>query len=95
MVDRWGNVLEITDHPKVEQYLAGVFATVEQYGGRYLVLGGEAGPFADLVAVNAGAAIMVAGLSETIADGIAKSRNSISSGKAVAALEALRRSSNG
>ncbi len=36
------DVLEITDHPKVEQYLAGVFATVEQYGGRYLVLGGEA-----------------------------------------------------
>ncbi len=59
------------------------------------VLGGEAGPFADLVAVNAGAAIMVAGLSETIADGIAKARNSISSGKAMAALEALRRSSNG
>lgn len=59
------------------------------------VLGGEAGPFADLVVVNAGAAIMVAGLSDTIAGGIAKARGSISSGKAIAALDALRRASNG
>jgi uncharacterized protein (DUF1330 family)/trans-aconitate methyltransferase len=35
------DVREITDQAKVEQYLAGVFATVEQYGGRYLVLGGK------------------------------------------------------
>ena len=35
------DVREITDHAKVEQYLAGVFATVEQYRGRYLVLGGR------------------------------------------------------
>jgi ubiquinone/menaquinone biosynthesis C-methylase UbiE/uncharacterized protein (DUF1330 family) len=35
------DVREITDHAKVEQYLAGVFATVAQYGGRYLVLGGK------------------------------------------------------
>ncbi|RYZ13271.1 MAG: anthranilate phosphoribosyltransferase [Alphaproteobacteria bacterium] len=59
------------------------------------VLGGEAGAFADLVAVNAGTAIMVAGLSDTIVDGIAKARGSISSGKATAALDALRRASNG
>jgi ubiquinone/menaquinone biosynthesis C-methylase UbiE/uncharacterized protein (DUF1330 family) len=32
---------EITDQAKVEQYLAGVTATVAQYGGRCLVLGGE------------------------------------------------------
>jgi ubiquinone/menaquinone biosynthesis C-methylase UbiE/uncharacterized protein (DUF1330 family) len=36
------DVREITDPAKVEQYLAGVFATVRQYGGRYLVLGGKA-----------------------------------------------------
>lgn len=59
------------------------------------VLTGEAGAFADLVAVNAGAAIMVGGRSETIVDGIALARASISSGKAIAALEALRRASNG
>jgi uncharacterized protein (DUF1330 family)/SAM-dependent methyltransferase len=35
------DVREITDQAKVDQYLAGVFATVEQYGGRYLVLGGK------------------------------------------------------
>lgn len=35
------DVREITDHAKVERYLAGVFATVERYGGRYLVLGGS------------------------------------------------------
>jgi uncharacterized protein (DUF1330 family) len=35
------DVREITDHAKVEQYLVGVFATVAQYGGRYLVLGGK------------------------------------------------------
>ena len=35
------DVREITDQAKVEQYLAGVFATVEQYGGRCLVLGGK------------------------------------------------------
>ena len=32
---------EINDQAKVEQYLAGVAATVAQYGGRCLVLGGE------------------------------------------------------
>lgn len=59
------------------------------------VLDGEDGPFADLVAVNAGAAIMIAGLTHTIADGVVMARKSISSGKANAALDALRRASNG
>ena len=35
------DVREITDQAKVDQYLAGVFATVEHHGGRYLVLGGK------------------------------------------------------
>jgi uncharacterized protein (DUF1330 family) len=35
------DVLEFTDEEKMEQYRAGVFATVEQYGGRYLVIGGK------------------------------------------------------
>lgn len=34
------DVLEVTDPEKMEHYRAGVFATVEQYGGRYLVIGG-------------------------------------------------------
>lgn len=35
------DVREVTDRAKVDQYLTGVFDTVEQYGGRYLVLGGK------------------------------------------------------
>jgi anthranilate phosphoribosyltransferase len=59
------------------------------------VLHGEPGPFADLVAVNAGAAIVVAGLADDLRGGIERARASISSGKALSALEALRRASNG
>jgi anthranilate phosphoribosyltransferase len=59
------------------------------------VLAGEPGPFADLVAVNAGAAILVAGLSTTLIDGIAQARTAIADGRAAATLEALKRASNG
>jgi anthranilate phosphoribosyltransferase len=59
------------------------------------VLANEPGPFADLVAVNAGAAILVAGLSNTLIDGIAQARKAIADGRAAATLEALRRASNG
>lgn len=34
------DVLEITDSAKLERYREGVDATVEQYGGRYLSVGG-------------------------------------------------------
>jgi anthranilate phosphoribosyltransferase len=59
------------------------------------VLRGEPGPFADLVAVNAGAAIVVSGVADDLRAGVEHARASISSGKAMAALEALRRASNG
>jgi anthranilate phosphoribosyltransferase len=59
------------------------------------LLQGEPSPFADLVAVNAGAAIHVAGRTETLLEGIAQARASIASGKAMAALEALKRASHG
>lgn len=59
------------------------------------VLAGVQGPFADLVAVNAGAAIMVAGLAPDITSGIALARQSIVTGAAMAALDALRAASNG
>lgn len=59
------------------------------------VLAGEPGPFADLVLANSGAAILVAGLSGSLLGGIDMARKSIASGKAMAALEALRRASNG
>jgi uncharacterized protein (DUF1330 family) len=35
------DILEFTDPAKVERYRAGVFATVEKYQGRYLLLGGK------------------------------------------------------
>ena len=35
------DVREVTDHAKVARYMIGVFATVAQYGGRYLVLGAK------------------------------------------------------
>ena len=59
------------------------------------VLANEPGPFADLVAVNAGAAILVAGLATTLVDGIAQARAAIADGRAAATLEALKRASNG
>ena len=59
------------------------------------VLAGKPGPFADLVAVNAGAALLVAGVSETLLAGIARARDAIASGRAAATLDALRRASNG
>ena len=50
---------------------------------------------ADLVAVNAGAAILVAGLASTLVDGIAQARAAIADGRAATTLDALKRASNG
>jgi len=44
---------------------------------------------ADIVAYNAGAALYVSGVSDTIAEGVALARNTISEGKATHALEGL------
>ena len=35
------DVLEVTDPEKLEEYRGGVLATVEQYGGCYLTVGGR------------------------------------------------------
>ncbi len=59
------------------------------------VLAGAPGPFADLVAVNAGAAIMVAGLAGDITEGAVLARKSMADGRALASLEALKAASNG
>ncbi|MHB1190623.1 MAG: anthranilate phosphoribosyltransferase [Armatimonadota bacterium] len=55
------------------------------------VLGGEAGPKRDVALLNAGAALKVASRAESIKDGMALAAESIDSGKAMAALDALRR----
>jgi anthranilate phosphoribosyltransferase len=55
------------------------------------ILTGKAGPARDLVLLNAGAAIYIAGKVANISDGIALARQSIDSGKALEKLEQLRR----
>lgn len=59
------------------------------------VLEGEAGPFADLVAVNAAAALLVAGKAPSLRYGVVMARDSINSGRALAALDALKAASHG
>ena len=53
-------------------------------------LSGQSGPEADIVAVNAGAAIYVADLAQSLVEGVAKAQQAITSGAAMAKLEALR-----
>jgi uncharacterized protein (DUF1330 family) len=35
------DMYEVTDPEKLEQYRRGVLATVQKYGGRYVVIGGK------------------------------------------------------
>ena len=58
------------------------------------VLAGEHGPFRDIVVLNAGAALVVAGLAESLEAGVAKAAAAIDSGAARAALERLIEVSN-
>lgn len=53
------------------------------------ILSGTTGPKTDIVLLNAGAAIHVTGLANSLADGVELARQSISSGKALACLEGL------
>jgi anthranilate phosphoribosyltransferase len=59
------------------------------------VLEGELGAFRDVVIMNAGAALMVAGKAALTQDGAKLARESIDSGRALRALERLVRVSNG
>jgi anthranilate phosphoribosyltransferase len=59
------------------------------------VLEGKSSAFGILVAVNAAAALVVAGVAADFLEGLERARDSIASGKAMAALEALKRASNG
>ena len=53
------------------------------------VLDGEPGPKADIVALNAAAGLVAAGIADTIADGLEAARASLADGRAAAALEAV------
>lgn len=53
------------------------------------VLSGEAGPKSDAVVLNAGAAIYVAGLERSFADGVGVARTLVNDGRALASLDAF------
>ncbi|MEA4839182.1 MAG: anthranilate phosphoribosyltransferase [Rhodospirillaceae bacterium] len=53
------------------------------------MLDGEAGPYRDVVLLNAAASLLVAGKAETLAEGVALARQSIDSGAAREKLDAL------
>jgi anthranilate phosphoribosyltransferase len=53
------------------------------------VLDGEPGPHRDIVCLNAGAALVAAGLADDLASGIGAARSSIDDGGAAAALDRL------
>jgi anthranilate phosphoribosyltransferase len=53
------------------------------------LLRGERGPYRDIVLLNAGAALIIAGKAETLPEGVGKAAASIDEGRALAALEAL------
>jgi anthranilate phosphoribosyltransferase len=78
---------------------AAVSALVVEDAGHSLaivkeVLEGKAGAAGDVVALNAGAAIYVAGLAETLADGVGKARAVLASGEARIRLDELVRLTN-
>jgi anthranilate phosphoribosyltransferase len=58
------------------------------------VLQGNAGPLRDIVLMNAGAALLVAGKATSLREGVALAAQSIESGKAMGVLEALIRLSD-
>jgi anthranilate phosphoribosyltransferase len=53
------------------------------------VLGGEAGPRLDMVLLNSGAALMAAGRAANLLDGVIMARETVSSGAALAKVDAL------
>ncbi|HKV07336.1 MAG TPA: anthranilate phosphoribosyltransferase [Thermoanaerobaculia bacterium] len=62
----------------------------ENAAAMHRVFAGEEGPLADVTVLNAGAALYVAGLSSSIAEGIGKAREVLASGAAATKLEELR-----
>jgi anthranilate phosphoribosyltransferase len=53
------------------------------------VLGGEPGPFRDIVLLNAAAALIVAGKAASLGDGVERAARAIDTGAAAQALDRL------
>jgi len=62
----------------------------ENAAAAHRVFGGEAGPLADVTALNAGAALYVGGLAATLEEGVERARQTLASGAAARKLEELR-----
>jgi anthranilate phosphoribosyltransferase len=62
----------------------------ENAAAAHRVFGGEAGPLAEVTALNAGAALYVGGISPTLEAGVERAREALASGAAAAKLEELR-----
>jgi anthranilate phosphoribosyltransferase len=77
--------------PTTSAELSGGESPEENARALMSILSGENGPKRDIVLVNAGAAIMVAGLAEDLRGGAEMAAESIDSGKALAALDGLRK----
>jgi len=71
------------DELKGETTAAGAAAEVRT------ILGGAAGPKRDMVLLNAGAALMAAGKSATLAEGVALAAQTIDGGGAIRTLDAM------
>src|ERR687898_151211 len=92
---RDGEVRDYSVHPKelgitpapTEALVGGDPATNAELAQR--ILAGDARPHRDIVCLNAGAALVAAGLADDLASGIASARSSIDEGSAAAALDRL------
>ncbi len=73
--------------PDVSDPLLGGGSPAENAQVTTAVFAGEQGAHADLIAINAGAAIYAAGAAAGITDGVQIAREAIASGAAAAALE--------
>ncbi len=75
--------------PRADIKALAVTGAAESLGVMKSVLDKKAGPARDIVLLNAGAAIYVAGLAATLAEGVEQARAAIESGAARAKLDAL------
>jgi anthranilate phosphoribosyltransferase len=81
----------MTRHPITELAVDGAMESLAMVNA---VLNGEKGPAADIVILNAGAAIYAAGLAEDLQRGVEMAESAIASGAAAAKFAALKQLSN-
>ena len=80
----------ILPNPRVWGNIAACYEGEDNAAAVRRVFSGETGPLADVTALNAGAALYVGGIAETLEEGVERAREAIVSGAAAAKLEELR-----